>query len=72
MLNTKQYLKRKGENIWCFSHDNRTIRESTVTALMRGGFITQGFELSNLTNNGRQIAINGTAKDQRAAAEACA
>jgi hypothetical protein len=73
MLTGKQYLKRKGDAIWCFSHDRRTIRESTVLALMRDGLVTQGFESCTLTNEGRRVAIYGATKVQkRTAAAACA
>ena len=61
MLVGRAHLKWDGQ-VWHYSHVlpdcPTTVRGSTVAALMRGGLLTQGFDITSLTEAGVKAAQN--------------
>jgi hypothetical protein len=60
MYQQRTHLIRKGEGVWHYSHstisDGVSIRSRTVSAMMREGLITMGFDASSLTEAGLKVA----------------
>lgn len=65
MLLLKMHLRRKSEGTWCYHAQGgevqgHSVRHSTVEALMKGGFLTPGFDATSLTPDGIRKAQNAT------------